>query len=376
MRRARRHAALEARVQHPGAGREVSFEICEFQISNHESWKSQAVTSSASTSGRRTRRSPTSTRRRRRRGERPPPVRVFEVPQLVAEGELRALPSLPSFLYFTDEAEDAAPGLRLPWEEQTDGALVGVLAREHGALVPGRQVASAKSWLCHPSVDRTDAILPWGAEAGDKVCSPVEASARYLTHLRDAWNHSKATDVSGRVVDELRFERQQVVLTVPASFDEEARELTVERRVRGGLREPDASRGAARGLLRVDLGAEGWAQASAEGRTARTRLRRRRRHHRLQPDPRPRRGRRGALRADGHRRAPAARRRQRRPRACASRRGEVGRPRLSLRQQNSTAAAMLLGQGAFARRWRGRERAGHGARRRDARSWAARSAPS
>jgi molecular chaperone DnaK (HSP70) len=165
----------------------------------------------------------------------PPPVRVFEVTQLVAEGESRALPSLPSFIYFTDEAEDAAPGLRLPWEEETDGALVGVIARERGALAPGRQVASAKSWLCHPSVDRTDAILPWEAEADDKVCSPVAASARYLTHLRDAWNHSNAKDESGRVVDELRFERQQVVLTVPASFDEEARELTVSAAREAGL---------------------------------------------------------------------------------------------------------------------------------------------
>ncbi|MFL6331986.1 MAG: Hsp70 family protein [Pyrinomonadaceae bacterium] len=165
----------------------------------------------------------------------PPPVRVFEVPQLVAEGEVRALPSLPSFIYFTDEAEDEAPGLRLPWEEQTDGALVGVLARERGALVPGRQVASAKSWLCLSSVDRTAEFLPWDAEAGDKICSPVAASARYLTHLRDAWNHSMATGADGLVADELRFERQQVVLTVPASFDEEARELTVSAAREAGL---------------------------------------------------------------------------------------------------------------------------------------------
>src|SRR5215210_254916 len=165
----------------------------------------------------------------------PPPVRVFETPQLVGEGEVRALPSLPSFIYFTDEAEDAAPGLRLPWEEQTDGALVGVIARERGALAPGRQVVSAKSWLCLSSVDRTDAFLPWDAEADDKVCSPVAASARYLTHLRDAWNHSKARDENGRVIDELKFERQQIVLTVPASFDEEARELTVSAAREAGL---------------------------------------------------------------------------------------------------------------------------------------------
>ncbi|MFL6282435.1 MAG: Hsp70 family protein, partial [Pyrinomonadaceae bacterium] len=167
----------------------------------------------------------------------PPPVRVFETPQLVEEGVVRALPFLPSFIYFTDDAEDAAPGLRLPWEEQTDGALVGVIARERGALAPGRQVASAKSWLCHPSVDRTDAILPWEAKGGDKVCSPVAASARYLTHLRDAWNHSMATDEGGVLVDALRFERQQVVLTVPASFDEEARELTVAAAREAGLEE-------------------------------------------------------------------------------------------------------------------------------------------
>ncbi|HWS90401.1 MAG TPA: Hsp70 family protein [Pyrinomonadaceae bacterium] len=165
----------------------------------------------------------------------PPPVRVFETPQLVGEGEVRALTSLPSFIYFTDEAEDAAPGLRLPWEEETDGALVGVIARERGALAPGRQVASAKSWLSLSSVDRTDAFLPWDAEGGDKVCSPVAASARYLTHLRDAWNHAKARDEGGRVVDELRFERQQIVLTVPASFDEEARELTVAAAREAGL---------------------------------------------------------------------------------------------------------------------------------------------
>jgi uncharacterized protein DUF3731/Hsp70 protein len=165
----------------------------------------------------------------------PPPVRVFEVPQLVAEGEVRPLPSLPSFIYFTDETEDAAPGLRLPWEEQTDGALVGVLARERGALVPGRQVTSAKSWLCLSSVDRTDDFLPWDAEPGDKICSPVAASARYLTHLRDAWNHTLATDEGGLVIDALRFERQQVVLTVPASFDEEARELTVSAAREAGI---------------------------------------------------------------------------------------------------------------------------------------------
>ena len=96
----------------------------------------------------------------------PPPVRVFEVPQLVAEGEWRALPSLPSFLYFADENEFAPGAARLPWEAQAGRGVVGVLAREQGALVPGRQVSSAKSWLSFSAVDRTADILPWGAEAG------------------------------------------------------------------------------------------------------------------------------------------------------------------------------------------------------------------
>src|SRR5215831_12655318 len=150
-----------------------------------------------------------------------PPIHVFDVPQLLAEGEVGAVPTLPSFLYFANE-QDAPGSLRLPWEERPD-AVAGVFAREQGALVPGRQVTSAKSWLCHDAVDRTARILPWGAEHAEQSCSPVEASTRYLVHLRDAWNHATAAGD-----DELRFERQDIVLTVPASFDEEARELTVK----------------------------------------------------------------------------------------------------------------------------------------------------
>ena len=98
-----------------------------------------------------------------------------------------------------------------------------MLARDRGALAPARQVASAKSWLAHPGVDRHAAFLPWGSTGSTPRVSPVDASARYLMHLRDAWN---ATMASGD--DAARFERQSIVLTVPASFDEEARELTVE----------------------------------------------------------------------------------------------------------------------------------------------------
>jgi molecular chaperone DnaK (HSP70) len=150
-----------------------------------------------------------------------PTIHIFNVPQLIAEGEIGALPTLPSFLYFPNE-QDAPGSLRLPWDRQPQ-SVAGVFAREQGAFVPGRQVTSAKSWLCHNAVDRMARILPWGAEQPEQACSPVEASTRYLAHLRDAWNHTMA---AGK--DDLRFERQEIVLTVPASFDEEARELTVQ----------------------------------------------------------------------------------------------------------------------------------------------------
>jgi hypothetical protein len=107
--------------------------------------------------------------------------------------------------------------------------VTGVLAREQGALVPNRQVSSAKSWLSFPGVDRHGKILPAQAEPPQPMISPVEASARYLMHLRDAWNGAFGTDA------ETRLQHQEIVLTVPASFDEDARELTVEAARRAGL---------------------------------------------------------------------------------------------------------------------------------------------
>ena len=159
-----------------------------------------------------------------------PEIQVFQVPQLVAEGEVRAVPTLPSFLYFPNEHDLSSGGMRLPWDERPE-SVVGLLAREHGALVPGRQVSSAKSWLCHDAVDRRAKLLPWEAEPPEPMISPVEASARYLTHLRNAWNHSASLSAGAG----LRFEHQEIILTVPASFDEESRELTVEAAHEAGL---------------------------------------------------------------------------------------------------------------------------------------------
>jgi molecular chaperone DnaK (HSP70) len=148
-------------------------------------------------------------------------IRVFAVPQLVAHGEVRTLSALPSFLYFPTEDELSAGAVSATWDEDPP-MVTGELAREQGALIPSRQVSSAKSWLSCPGVNRRSKILPAQAEPPQPMISPVDASARYLMHLRDAWNRAIGTNT------ETRFELQEIVLTVPASFDEEARELTVE----------------------------------------------------------------------------------------------------------------------------------------------------
>ena len=155
-------------------------------------------------------------------------IHVFPVPQLAGQGEVRTLPALPSFLYFPTEDELSAGAVSATWDEDPP-MVTGLLAREMGALVPTRQVSSAKSWLSYPGVNRRASILPAQAEPPQPMISPVEASARYLMHLRDAWNGAMGTD------PETRFEHQEIVLTVPASFDEDARELTVEAARRAGL---------------------------------------------------------------------------------------------------------------------------------------------
>jgi hypothetical protein len=159
---------------------------------------------------------------------REPRVELFLVPQLTEPGRVEPRPVLPSFLYFPEPAEIDSGARALPWSPSPD-TIVGVLARERGAVTPGRQIASAKSWLAHPGIDRRAAILPWGETSGPRL-SPVDASARYLRHMREAWNATVA-----REDDTLRLERQRIVLTVPASFDEEARELTVDAARQAGL---------------------------------------------------------------------------------------------------------------------------------------------
>src|SRR5215472_3247551 len=138
-----------------------------------------------------------------------PPLHVFETPQLVAAGRVEPRRTLPSFLFLEE------------------GQPVGVYAREQGALVPTRLVHSAKSWLSNPDVDRTAKILPWDSPEMGRVLSPVEVSSRFLVKFREEW------DRAGHGPAPLA--EQDIVLTVPASFDEEARELTVMAAREAGL---------------------------------------------------------------------------------------------------------------------------------------------
>jgi molecular chaperone DnaK (HSP70) len=169
------------------------------------------------------------------------PLHILPIPQVVAPGEVKPRLLLPSFLFLPGPHDVPPEGLRLPWNAEASFA-VGEFARDRGAEIPQRLVASAKSWLCHGGVDRTAPILPWDAPADARKVSPVEASALFLAHLRDAWNHVMARDDPSA-----RLEEQEILLTVPASFDAVARELTVQAARQGGLQhltlleEPQAS---------------------------------------------------------------------------------------------------------------------------------------
>ena len=165
------------------------------------------------------------------------PIDLLAIPQLVNPGEVRDEPLLPSFLYIPGASDFPAGATALPWNE-TPLFIVGALAQKRGAEVASRLVASAKSWLSHAGVDRTSALLPLTAPEGVQKISPVEASRRYLEHLRAAWN-SKMPDAP--------FTEQQVFVTVPASFDAVARELTLKAAEQAGyhnlllLEEPQAA---------------------------------------------------------------------------------------------------------------------------------------
>jgi molecular chaperone DnaK (HSP70) len=157
----------------------------------------------------------------------PVQIRDFYVRQVIAPGETDALQLYPSFYYDVAASEFAEASLAMPWDKSARKNITGIFAREHGTKVPVRLVSSAKSWLSHAGVDRTAPLLPWHAAEDVEKISPVTASSRYLSHLREAWNY---------MYPEFPFEEQDLIITVPASFDEVARELTVEAAAQAGMK--------------------------------------------------------------------------------------------------------------------------------------------
>lgn len=158
-----------------------------------------------------------------------PTIKLLPLPQLVAASTVESRSSLPSFAYLATESEGDNQSLDLPWTagSQTGvSTVVGEMARSRSADAPNRSVVAAKSWLCHSRVDRRAPILPYQAPDDVNKISPVEATRLYLVHLVAAWNHQ---------FPEHPIEQQQVVLTVPASFDPVARELTREAAVAAGV---------------------------------------------------------------------------------------------------------------------------------------------
>jgi hypothetical protein len=166
-----------------------------------------------------------------------PKVELLEIPQLVNPSEVREESLLPSFLYVPGATDFPAGATALPWDTQPE-TVIGRLAQKRGVENAGRLVSSAKSWLSHGGVDRTAPILPFRAPEGVPKYSPVEASRRYLEHLRQAWD-SKMPDAP--------FTQQHVLVTVPASFDAVARDLTLKAAEQAGyqnitlLEEPQAA---------------------------------------------------------------------------------------------------------------------------------------
>jgi hypothetical protein len=156
-------------------------------------------------------------------------IEVDAVPQVVNPNEVAERTLLPSFLYIPGDLDFPKGSLSLPWDASPE-FVIGELARKRGAESPGRLVASAKSWLSYAAANRTAPILPWQAPEEVRKLSPVEVSSRYLQHLRTAWDSHHGADGKGR-----RLAEQDVLLGVPASFDEEARELTRRAAEQAGL---------------------------------------------------------------------------------------------------------------------------------------------
>jgi len=156
-------------------------------------------------------------------------ITIFKIPQLVDAGSIGKSETLPSFIFQPGENDVPEGALKLPWDSNITHA-VGEFARNRGAEIPNRLIASTKSWLCHKGVDRNAPILPWDSPEETSKRSPVQATADILIHIKEAWNSQIAEDDPS-----LAIEKQEIFLTVPASFDVVARDLTVSAAEMAGL---------------------------------------------------------------------------------------------------------------------------------------------
>ncbi|MEL7496610.1 MAG: Hsp70 family protein [Planctomycetota bacterium] len=155
-------------------------------------------------------------------------INILSIPQLVAAGEIESLDTLPSFHFQPPRTgQDEAASLKMGWDKKNPKYCVGAYARDETAKTSGRGIASAKSWLCHAAVDRSSELLPWHGADDVQRLSPVEVSSRYLKHIRKAWDQQFPNDP---------LADQDIVLTLPASFDEIARELTIQAAAHAGLK--------------------------------------------------------------------------------------------------------------------------------------------
>ncbi|HEY6431122.1 MAG TPA: Hsp70 family protein, partial [Acetobacteraceae bacterium] len=155
---------------------------------------------------------------------------VLPIPQILAANQLGEKLTLASALYLPQPEEFRLGAFPLPWNVGEEPGIVGQFARDHGALVPDRVASSAKSWLSNPHIDPKQRTLPWRSDSAEEKLSPFDATRRYLQHLKDAFLHT--VHAQGRPWD---LDDGQIVVTVPASFDEVARSLTAEAAAAAGL---------------------------------------------------------------------------------------------------------------------------------------------
>ena len=155
-----------------------------------------------------------------------PLLEIFRIEQMVDFQTSQFSDTLPSFHYELTTSESSQIHPRFQFADSPHCSVVGVFARQRGVQMPGRCIASAKSWLCHTLVDRTSDLLPWSADDGVQLCSPVQASRRYLEHIRRMWDREHSGEP---------LAQQDVIVTLPASFDEVARRLTIQAATEAGL---------------------------------------------------------------------------------------------------------------------------------------------